>query len=263
MSTQPESNSALLYLILGAAGSGRREVLADLIGEGLDQEDVPVVLFAESEVETPLDQKLGRVQRWRLSDGFLEVPAEHWQGATHVFLVLDGAKDPVDQIEAIKPWWQATGMELARVITVVDCTLASKHPPLLTWFDACIHFSDAVLLTRREGVPNKWLSDFQSRYKDQFLPCLFEFVKGGRVKNPPLILEPEARRVSHFFDETDWVVAGEDEDLEIGSEDEDDGRETNEEVEVTEAVDPFLERRIGGRRVKELPDIRRYLTGNS
>ncbi|WP_404425233.1 hypothetical protein [Nibricoccus sp. IMCC34717] len=253
-----ESPSSLLYLILGASGSGRRAVLTDLIAAGLDGDDVPVVLLSEGETAAAEDATLPRVARWRLAGGALEVAPEAWAGATHVFLVLDGGLDPADQIEAVKPWWQATGLELARVITIVDCTLASAHPQLAPWFDACIHFSDAVLLTRREGVANKWMSDFQARYRDLFYPCLFELVREGRVRNPPLLLEPEARRMSHYFDETDWVVDGEDDDFEAGAEDED-GREVNEEVEMKEEVDPWLERRNGGRRVRELPDIRRYL----
>jgi hypothetical protein len=51
---------------------------------------------------------------------------------------------------------------------------------------------------RREGVANKWLSDFRAHFDGQFYPCLFELVKGGRVKNPALVLDPLARRMSHL-----------------------------------------------------------------
>ena len=74
------------------------------------------------------------------------------------------------------------GGELARVLCVVHCALAEKHPALLAWYDACVHFSDVVLLQRREGVANKWVSDFLKHYQDQFMPCLFETVKAGLAR---------------------------------------------------------------------------------
>ena len=239
----------LVYLILGAAGSGRREVAADLIEGGLDATARPASLLAAGEAPAAADARLGALGRWTWADGRIEgsAPPE----ATHVFVFADGRRNPVDQVEAFLPWLQAAGGELARIVCVVNCALVAQHKPLLAWFDACIHFSDVVLFNRREGVANKWLSDFQARYASQFLPCLFELVKGGRVKNPALILEPQARRMAHLFDEeVNWEVAdGGDEDAEAGEE----------EVEVHAEEDPWLQRRPGGRRVKELPDIAKYL----
>jgi hypothetical protein len=107
-----------------------------------------------------------------------------------------------------------------------------------------------VLLNRREGLANKWLSDFQAHYAAQFLPCLFEPVKAGRVKNPALILEPQARRLSHFFDaELNWEITG----------DEEEEAEGDEEIETQPEEDPWLQRRPGGRRVKEIPDVADFL----
>jgi hypothetical protein len=243
----------LLYVILGATGSGRREVIADVIEAGLvvDASARAVVLLAQDEPASEQDARLGSLHRWR-RDGeaiVADVPAE----ATHVFFLADGRANPVDQLEALKPWLAAAGLELARVICVVNCRLAEANPPLLTWYDACIHFSDMVLLHQRDGVANKWLSDFRARYEGKFYPCLIELVKGGRVSNPALLLEPQARRMSHYFeDEVDWVIDGE-------PVDEEDIEEGEEEVTGGPAVDPYLERRAGGRRVKEIPDIATFL----
>ena len=257
-----DAEKPLIYVILGAAGSDRREVLVDLIADGLDADERAVTLLSADEAASDHDANLGTVLRWRwLGEGGLEIPAGAVAGATHVFFVTDGRKSPVDQLEAFKAWFETSGAEFARVFTIVNCQLAEKHKELIAWYEACIHFSDVVLLARREGVANKWLSDFQARFKDKFYPCLFEFVKGGRVKNPPLLLEPEARRMSHLFDEPDWVVDGVDaeEMIETGEDDAEIGTELNEEVEVTQAVDEYFERRQGGRRVKEIPDIGKFL----
>ncbi|MBI5767378.1 MAG: hypothetical protein HZA93_06245 [Verrucomicrobia bacterium] len=251
------SEKSLVYLVLGAAGSGRREVLADLIEGGLGEGDRVAVMLAEGEAAAAAEARLGAVTRWRWTEeNTIEgsLPAE----AGRIFLVTDGRRNPVDQLEAFGPWLAAQGGELGRVICVVDCQLAEKNPPLLAWFDACVQFSDVVLLNRREGVANKWLSDFQARYRDQYIPCLFEFVKGGRVKNPALVLEPQARRMSHVFDEEqDWVVTGADGE-ELDEEDLD-GEEGEEEIEAAPEVEPYFARDAAGRRVKRLPDIAKFL----
>lgn len=248
------ADKPLVYLILGAAGSGRREVVADLIADGLDETDRAAVLVAESETPDAADAKLASVSRWQWTGEFIlaTLPA----GATHVFLITDGRGNPVDQLEAAKAWIEAQGAELGRVLCVVNCQLAEKQPSLLAWFDACVHFSDVVLLNRRDGVANKWLSDFRAHYESQFMPCLFEMVKAGHVKNPALILEPQARRMSQAFDEDqDWIFTNA-EGEEIDEEEETDD---DEEVEARPAEDPYFERRNGGRRVKEIPDIARFL----
>ena len=257
-----DSAQPLVYVILGTSGSGRREVLADLIEGGIDADERAVVLLADSEAADERDAKLGKIVRWRWQgDGGVEVPEDAIEGATHVFFVTDGRVNPVDQIEAFKPWLERSGAELARVFTVVDCQLAEKNKAVVAWYEACIHFSDVVLLTKREGVANKWMSDFQAIFKDKFYPALFELVKAGKVKNPPMLLEPEARRMSHLFDEPEWLVDGKDAeaDIEMGEGDAEEGTTLEEEVEVTQAVDPYLERTIGGRRVIEIPDVAKFL----
>jgi len=247
------SEKPLVYLILGASGSGRREIVAKLI-EDLDGGARVAVMLAGGEGNDEADAKLPAVTRWvPVEDIFTgTLPREK----THVFVVADGRKNPIDQIETFKPWLEAQGGELARVFCVVNCQLAEKNPPLLAWFEACVHFSDVVLLNRREGVENKWVSDFLTHFKKQFYPCLFETVKDGRVKNPALVLEPQARRMSHVFDgDPDWIFTnaeGEEIDEQEEVDDED-------EIEAAPEEDPYFARDAAGRRQKKIPDITKYL----
>jgi hypothetical protein len=249
------SEKPLVYLIIGAATSGRRAILADLIEGGLEATDKPVVLLSADEAASEADARLPRVERWTWQDGFMLMTPP--TGASHLFVVLDGRRSQVDQIEVFKALLDAHRLELARCLCVVNCQLAERHAPLLAWYEACVHFADVVLLNRREGVENRWVSDFLNHFKKQFVPCLFETVKDNRVKNPALVLDPQARRVSQAFDEEqDWIFTNAEGD-EIDEEDITDDEE--EEVQATPAVDPYFERRNGGRRVKELPDIAKYL----
>jgi len=251
----PPVAKPLVYLILGATGSGRRDVLVDLIEAGLVATDRPAVMLAVGEPVEAADARLPNLTRWEWRDDMIagQLPAQ----ATHVFFLTDGQRNPVDQIEVFKPWLEAQGGELARVFTVVNTRLVEQHPALLAWFDACVHFSDITLLNRREGVANKWLSTFLGHFRDQFIPCLFEMVKENRVKNPPLILEPQARRMSHYFDEEqDWVFTNPEGEV---IDEEDESSEGEDEIEAKPAEDPYFERLNGGRRVKQIPDIAKFL----
>jgi len=244
----------LVYLILGAAGSGRRKVLTDLLEDGLVAGDRPAVMLAAGETADEADAKLPALTRWSWTDG--QIVGSLPVGATHTFFISDGRENPVEQIEVFVAWLEAQGGQIARVLTVINCQLAEKNAALMLWYDACVHFSDIVLLNKREGVANKWMSDFQTHFKKQFVPCLFEFVKDGHIKNPALVLDPQARRMSHVFDdEQDWIFKTTEGEII----DEDQETEGDEEVEATREEEPYFARDAAHRRVKRLPDIRHYL----
>lgn len=268
MSEVAASHSQLVYVVLGAPGSGRREVLTDLIAGGLDPlHERAHVYLPVGEAAVEADDKLGASSVARMgwnADLHLLIADAPPAEATHVFIILDGMINPVDQLEALKPWLAAHSLPVARVFTVVHCQLAEKHSALGAWHDACVHFSDVVLLNRREGVANKWLSEFRRRYDDQCMPCLFEFVKAGKVRNPVLLLNPVARRLSQYFDESEWDDLDLD-GVEIGESEDEDGENTRP-LDKTEIdpddqppVDPWLERDAAGHRKHPLPDIRKYL----
>jgi len=226
----------LVYFILGASGSGRHDVANEL-----------AAVASEAGGSAHVAEVVGGI--W---------PDWPGGGVAQVFAVADGRRNPVDQVEELKPWIEAQGAELARILCVVNCQLAASTPALLPWFDACVHFSDVVLLSRREGVENRWVSDFQKRYAERFYPCLFEFVKKGQVANPLVVIEPQARRISQYFDEREGIVV---EGLVIETDTPDsDGEDENEDgaAGLTDE-DFYLARRAGGRRLHEIPDITKYL----
>lgn len=242
-----------VYLILGAEGAGRREVVRDLIEGGFAEDEVVHLAWAESEPESPAEAQINaRAGNRLLRYGeliALQVPAE----AETLFLVAPGRANPLDVIEGFGDWLRGSGHELVRIITVVHCQLLHDQPKLELWHRACIHFSDAVLLDRREDVPNKWFSEWRQYYETEHYPCLFELVKKGRVRNPALILEPQPRRLSLAFDsDIDAIDL-----LDI---DEDDLPE--EPIDLTRPIDPWLVRLPSGHWEKRLPDIAEFLPKN-
>jgi len=245
-----------VYLVLGVAGAGRREVVADLISSGFAAEDTVGVLTSVAETKPLPVEAPGGQWRWTEEGG---VDAAWPDGVGTLFFLADGRSNPVDLIEAVKPWLTSQGAQLVRVISVVHCALCHQHSAVVAWYDACIHFSDIVLLHRREGVPNKWMSDYQTRFAKNYLPCLVEMVKKGRVPNPALVLDEQVRRLSHWFDAPEddggwqaYVDSAEDVIIEDEVEPEplsDEGADEDE----------YLARNLGGTRRKKIPDIADYV----
>lgn len=236
-----------LYLILGSAGAKRRIVLADLIAEGLMPEDRAAVLLSDTEMPDPAgDAALAKsgalVGRWTWAKP--EVHFDVPEDVSHLFLVADGRSNPVDQIEALREELQMRhNVRLARVIFIADAALLHAKQELQPWYDACAHYADVVLFTRVEGFDQKWVGAFEKRYRDQYYPFLYEIVRRDALKNPAVMLVPEARRVSKVFDEDIALADESDEEIE----------------EAMPENDKYFARKRGGTRVEHIPEIRDFL----
>lgn len=248
--------------------------MLDLVKSGLNPEnDRVVILLPSGEVDQELDSTLQAidqvsVDRWTLEDETVSF-SNIADSTTHLFIVLDGDLNPVEQLEPLRDYLaDCEDIELARIITVVDSGLLFQKPEIEAWYDACVHFSDVILFNRREDVPNKWFSDYQQRFKKLCYPALFDNVKKGRVRNPAEILYPEPRRMTQAFDfdldDTQDSSFGDLELVQEFDEDEDDVVEDDATDELGDDViveDPFFERNLGGQRIKRIPDIRALRAG--
>ena len=243
-----------VYFILGTPGSGRREIVRDLVENGLAAGDPVLLLVAESEAADPAEAKLAQRDRSRVVRAAWtpgKLPAVDLPAGGVVFFLADSRADPITQVESLLPWLRERGAQLARIFTVVDCQFAEKQPVLAAWYDACIHFSDVVFLTRRAGVQNKWISDFLGRFEDDCSPALFLHVKKSGIENPALVLDPQPRRLTQYFDEPVDLA-----ELEIETDDEDDGAD----ADGLPEPEAYFERLRSGRRAKEVPDVTKYLS---
>ncbi|MEM8550349.1 MAG: hypothetical protein AAGF10_06115 [Verrucomicrobiota bacterium] len=239
-----------VYLILGTPGAGRRKIVFDLIEGGLPTDAEVDVYLPAAEGEHALDEQLSALPQaelftWSGSPGEAPSPGQ----ASICFFLFDGQGDFREQLIAFKAWQSRYHLPVQRIISVIDCTLAEAHPELEPWFEAVIHFSDAVLLNRREHVSNKWIRQFEFGYHKRHFPCMFAFVKKSKVDNPALLLHPEPRRVSHFFDESDPI-----EDLEL-----DEDNLPEEPIDIIAKTDPYLVRLPSGAFEVKLPQPADYL----
>ena len=237
-----------VYLVYGITDSGRREILLDLIESGTDKEK-PVLYFRpEQEPHSPTDESLKALENvsvvnWQLSGTKIRHGSIKAAPQT-IFFLAPGNSDPADVAEALKTWVDGNGCQLARIITVVHCSFLSQTENALPWFNACIHFSDIVLLNRRENVTNTWVKNFELGYRKQYCPSRFLLVKKGRVANPFEILEPEARRISLYFDELIQIEEDAfDDDL----------------LPEDRKPDKYIERLENGQRARRVPDIQTLL----
>lgn len=241
------SSAPLVYIVYGTPSSGRREIIFDLI-EGSETSSEVLLFRPEEELSSPFDEQIDAlsnvgVVNWRLAAAKVAHGAINAAPEKIIFMA-PGTSDPADVAEAVRSWSEHNNCEIARILTVLNCSFLEATPGAQSWFDACIHFSDVVLLNRREGVSNKWIKELQERHKKECSPARFILVKKGRVANPQEVLLPEARRLSLYFDELIPI--------------EEDGLEEGEQPEDLKP-DKYIERRESGQRAHPLPDIKKLL----
>ena len=238
----------LVYLVLGIPNSGRREVIFDLIEGGIPNNEQVLYFRPEGEAACTHDEQIEaldnvNVVSWKLKDSKV-THGKITAAPEKIIFLAPGLSDPADCAEAIKAWTDHNHCQIARVLTVVHCHFLSEQTVAKAWFDACIHFSDVVLLNRREEAGNKWVKDFETSYKKACNPARFIMVKKGRVNNPAEVLDPEPRRVSLYFDE---LIPIEDDEFEDEHQPDD------------LKPDMYIERLESGQRAKPIPEIEKIL----
>ena len=233
------TSSPKVYLILGFDDSGRRAILEDFI-DSISTESTILYFRHKDEVASDSDTLLENLKQVRTVSWSVEnTKIKHdsiTESPSSIFFLTPSSIDLADVMEALKGWLNKNECQLTRIITVVDCKSLSENDSMNSWYEAAIHFSDMVLLNRRESVNEKWIKDFISNKKKQFHPTRFELVKKNRVNNPIDVLDSQAYRTSLYFDDLISIEEDEFEDL----------------LPEDKRIDPYIERLQSGKRRKPI-----------
>ena len=198
------AESPKVYLILGPNGSGRRALLADFI-DSLESESSVLYFKHRDEIINDYDSPLESLTEvntvlWSVEGSKIKHESISVSPSS-IFFIAPASIDLADVMEGLKGWLSKNDCQLTRIITVIDCKSLSENNSQNSWYEAAVHFSDMVLLNRREGVSEKWIKDMVTEKKKQFHPTRFELVKKNRVNNPIDVLDSQTYRTSLFFDD--------------------------------------------------------------
>lgn len=253
-----------LYVLLSTPNCGAETLVKDAVESVyLYNGDVITLCtspkFIEEQQFTSLSEKLSVVP-YSFTGQELSFPV----GEEDILLVWDYRDDVIDLMEALVQFLADHEMELGGIATLVDCQLTKDSKEFKKWIDACIHFTDTVILGNRAEVSNQWLKEFEEHYTKKCYPCFFVLQKKDKLPNPSILFDVQARRMSLVFDDlepvntTDWksqvpegaLIFDEGEEGEIGVDesDDDDGDDELEE-------DPYFVRHVNGKRQKFVPSI--------
>lgn len=237
------TSSPKVYLIFGTRNSGRRELLHDLLEDFNDADST--LYFRDS--ETPAEE-IDRILESKETLHHCDFALNHCKitytaitlkaSPEKIFFLPDDTRDPADCIEALKAWLNKNQCQLTRIITLAHCQKIFESKVIDEWHQACMHFSDFVLLNQQDVVDKKWLNTWLGTLKKQFHPTRFEFIKKNKVHNPSDLLDHQVYRNSLYFDTLEQMPDDDDE----------------KPYDLKE--DKYIERLVSGRRATPIKQIR-------
>ena len=236
------AESPKVYLILGPNGSGRRALLADFI-DSSESESSVLYFKHRDEIINDYDSSLEKLAEvstvlWSVEDSKIKHDSISVNPCS-IFFIAPASVDLANVMEGLKGWLSKNDCQLTRIITVINCKSLSENNSQHSWYEAAVHFSDMVLLNRREGVSEKWIKDMVTEKKKQFYPTRFELVKKNRVNNPSDILDTQTYRTSLYFDDLIPIEEDEFEDL----------------LPEDRKIDPYIDRLESGKRGKPVTPL--------
>lgn len=251
-----------LFVLISTPGCHVDVLIKDAVESVYFYQKEPVTVYSsERLIEEGLFSNLKDeipVESYHFDDQSLSLSNEEQDA----LIVWDYRDDVINFMEALTVYLPQSDFELGSISTLVDCQRTQEHSVLRKWLEACIHFSDTVILGNRSDVSNSWLKEFEEHYQKKCFPCHFVLQKKDKLSNPALLFDLQARRMSLVFDELaeavnhDWrsqvpdgaMIFDEGEDGEIGvDEDEDDDDEIEE--------DPYFVTHVNGKRQLYVPQI--------
>ena len=236
----------VLFVVLAGPHPGRWALVDHLLrAERLPEEDV-CLWAADDEAPAPAGHPPVPPSAWRV-EGAEAMPASALQ-----VLVYGGRAFPAPLLEQLADRTARGTLEVGRVTTLVHGPACRDSREADRWYEAAIHFSDLVLIDPRgTAVSEKWIRDYEERFRKQRFPCLFDRLKKGRPRHPSWMLDEQARRLSQALEPPDEL----DTTVEVVIEE---GLPPGEEEEGGDegpAADPYLRRNAAGEFERYVPDL--------
>jgi len=244
------------YFILGSPTSGRRGTVLAALKNGCEEDEFCGVFVSAAEdraVEDDQIYALKNVELFRYRDPedsakkIAELDTEKY---SKIFYVSDSTRNLADEIDDFKSIADAGGIRLARIWSVIDCSMLWRFPhECRDYADALSHFADCLLLSRRAGVPNKAVAEIAERYEKMCRPHLTVLLdKNFAAPNFVELMVDETRRISMYFDEYD----PEDE-LNLDEE-----NLPEEPFDLERKLDPYLEKTKNGLRLSPIKEVAEF-----
>ena len=235
--------------MIGTPTSGRRGVVWDAVERGSMEGEFSVVFVSASEKPSDFDAAIagadnaGIVKYSDAADAAEKLGALDPQKISRVFYLADSTKSLADEIESFKGLASGGKIRLARIWSVVDCSMAEKFPKQTAkYVDMLSHFADS-------GASGRSVEELKAQWEKMRRPHVVEYVdKNFRTKNPIELLIDEARRISMFFEEFDPV-----DELELDAE-----NLPEEPFSLERKPDPYLARLPGGMRADPVENPAQY-----
>jgi hypothetical protein len=162
-----------LIIILGLRGSGRLTVAKELAENGWS-DGKRIRTFREAR-----EAESGAADTWAFAAGAATLPAPG--DADAGILVTHGGLSAVDQMEALHRALPASGWQVQRIVTVVDCPLTQRHPDVAKWHTPMDHatclmgptpIADSARRPRHEKAPPATARDTTFTEVDVQASCL-------------------------------------------------------------------------------------------
>ena len=169
------------------------------------QEDSPSPEFYFP--NSPPEESLNKLT-WSLGKKGAEDYLEFNQplNSPEIFMFLSHEISMADQLETILRFQKSNDqITMGRILLFIYApVLLEEITSFQEWFDAVVHFSDAILFIDRTNENASAIKTLQERYTSMRYP-LENYILAKRNNPWSRILDPSPRRISHIFDDIELL----------------------------------------------------------
>jgi hypothetical protein len=106
--------------------------------------------------------------------------------------------DPREELQKMPQRLHERGLELGRILALLDASALEQTPSLMPWAEMLAYFADGLLLQNASKVAPAFLRELRKKWSNRPL-LIFRWPEEAQKKEE--LLYPEARRLSQYFDD--------------------------------------------------------------